>query len=120
MQTLTKDVCTGTPRKKVGEVQVPVYENVDELVKNEDAGRILGMFNKQNAVRIMGNERAKHTMTKIGKGKRFEIAYNLLRDILTPEELGEVIGNIEKLKEVIASERVQKAVDDYIASQAAA
>lgn len=103
----------------VGEVTVPVYENVEELVEKEDAARILSMFNKQNCVRIMGNERAKHTLARVGKGKRFEIGYNLLWQTLTPEEANECIGNIEKLKEVMASGKMQTAIDEFLAEHAA-
>jgi len=101
----------------VGEVVVPIYENLDELMEKESEERILSMFNKQNSVRIAGNERAKHTLARVGKNRRFEIAYNLLWDILEPDEVKAVLGNIEKLKEVIASKRVQDAVDDYIEEQ---
>ncbi len=112
MRESVRTVRTGG--KVVGETTVPVYETLDELVAAENEKSILNMFNKANAVRIMGNERAKHSLARIGKNKRFEIAYNLLWDILTPEEAKEVLGNIEKLKEVCASDRVQEAVDAYI------
>ena len=115
MQTVEKKVRTG--KKIVGTVPVPVYETLAELSDGEDESRILSMFNKQNAVRIMGNERAKHTMAKVGKNRRFEIAYNLLWEIFPAEEVQGVIGNIEKLKEVVASPKVQEAVDSYIAEQ---
>ena len=115
MKTETKKVRTGG--NVVGEVDIPVYETVVELTEKEDESRILGMFNKQNAVRIMGNERAKHTLARVGKGKRFDIAYNLLWDILDPEEAQEVLGNVEKLKEVINSDKVQNAVDEWIEEQ---
>ena len=77
------------------------------------------MFNNGNGVRIMGNERAKHTMVKVGKQRRFEIGYNLLRDVFEADELGDIIGNIEKLKDAIASPKMQTAIDEYIESQKA-
>ncbi len=117
MQNNVLKVRTGG--KIVAEVTVPVYENVEELMAAEDSARILSMFNKQNAVRIAANERVKHTLTRVGKGRRFEIGFNLLWDILTPEEAKEVIGNMDKLKEVIASEKMQAAIDTYIDENAA-
>ena len=119
MRTVTKPVSTGKPRKVVGEVDIPVYDTIDELIENEDEAIILSLFNQQNAVRLMGNERAKHTMGRIGKGRRFEIAYNLLRDVVSEEEFMEAIGNIETLKSLIASDKVQLAVDEYIAGEQA-
>lgn len=119
MKTDVRQVRTGKPSKVVGEVEVPVYETTDELLENEDVSRVLSMFNKQNAVRIMGNERAKHTLARVGKGKRFEIGYNLLWQTLTPEEANECVGNIEKLKEVMASDVMQKAIDDFLAEAGA-
>ena len=117
MKEEVKKVRTGG--SVVGEATVPVYETVDELVETEDPARILSMFNKQNAVRIMGNERAKHTLARIGKGKRFEIGYNLLWTVLDPEEANECIGNMEKLKETMASEKMQTAIDEFLEEQAA-
>ena len=113
----TKKVRTGG--KVVGEVGIPVYDTVDELIGAEEESRIIAMFNNGNAVRIMGNERAKHTMAKVGKQRRFEIGYNLLREVFESEELGDIIGNIEKLKGAIASEKMQTAIDAYIADQKA-
>lgn len=112
MKSETKKVRTGG--NVVGEVEVPTYENLDELIEKEDESRILSCFNNGNAVRIMGNERAKHTLSRIGKTKRFEIGYELL----TEDEQKEIIGSIDKLKEVINRDEVQKRIDDYLAEQA--
>jgi len=115
MKTEVKDVRTGG--KKVGVVEVPIYETVDELTATEDKSRILSMFNKQNAVRIMGNERAKHTLARVGKGKRFEIGFNLLPDIVSKEVIDAAIGDINKMKELVNTQDVQDAVDAYIEEQ---
>ncbi len=96
----------------VDEVSVPVYETVDELVNAETEERVLAMFNKQNAVRIMGNVRAQHTPSRMGKGKMWDLAFNML----SPEEAASFAGNVEGLREFLESdeiaERVKKSLEE--------
>ena len=94
----------------VGEVTVPVYESMEELMEKESEERILSMFNKQNCVRIAGNERAKHTEGRTGKKKRAQIAFNLL----TSEELTAVTRDYDALQELLESDEVQARVDEYL------
>jgi len=115
VKTDVKDVKTGG--NVVGSVEVPVYENLAELTEKEDESRILSMFNKQNAVRIMENERAKHTLARVGKGKRFEIGFNLLPDVVEKEVIDAAIGNIDAMKELVNSQPVQDAIDAFIEEQ---
>lgn len=111
MKQETKDVKTGKPLKVVGQVTIGIYETVDELVADETPERILTMFNKQNTVRIMSNERAKHQLKSVGKNKRFELGYELLND----DELRECVSSIETLKAKINSQEIQDRIDAYIA-----
>lgn len=99
----------------VGEVTVPVYETMEELMEKESAERILSMFNKQNCVRIAGNERAKHTEGRAGKKKRAQIAFNLL----TSEELAAATGDYDALQALLESEDVQARVDEYLSGNPA-
>lgn len=115
MKTETRKVRTGG--NVVGEVEVPVYENIDELIAAEDEATILSQFNKANAVRLQGNERAKHTLARVGKGKRFEIGFNLLPTVLDKAVIEGAIGNIDAMKKLVASDEVQIAVDAYIEEQ---
>ena len=117
MQTVTKNVSTGTPRKIVGTVDCPIYENLEELQEAETVEQILNMFNKANVIRLQGNERAKHQTKKAGKNLRFDIGFNLLWEVLGDDAAKQCIGNIEKLREAIASPEIQTAIDEYIASQ---
>jgi len=125
MNTIEADVKTGKPLKVVGRVSIPVYENVDELVDAESSERILTMFNNANKVRLMGNERAKHQVGKMGKNKRFEIGFELLfnSDVEGIDDIDAVrancIGSYDVLQETIQSGAVQKAIDDYINDEAA-
>lgn len=107
-----------TERKKVmhkgqhvGDVDVPVYETIDELLASEENSRILSMFNKQNRIRIMGNERVKHTGERAGKKKRARIAFS----VLTDEELASVARDYSALEILLNSEDVQARVDEQLA-----
>lgn len=91
----------------VSEVNVPVYATFDELVNSEKQERIVSVFNNGNAVRIMGNERAKFSGTRTGKKKRLQMAFNCV----SVEELMAVQGNADALNALLESEEVQARVD---------
>lgn len=114
MKEVTKDV--KTKGKTVGQVTVNHYETVQELVENESEERILGMFNKQNLIRMMGNERAKHGEGRIGKQKRTKIAYGCL----TLEEAASVAQDYDALQELLNSDEIQARVDAKLAEDAPA
>lgn len=101
---------------QVGEVTVPIYESFEELQNSEEEAHILNMFNKQNMVRIMGNERAKHGGTKAGKKKRMQLAYNLL----TTVQLTEVAQDYDALQALLDSPEIQAQVDAALETQEAA
>ena len=123
MKTIEAEVKTGKPLKVVGVVEVPEYENVDELIATESSERILSMFNKQNKIRIMGNERAKHQVGRIGKNKRFEIGFELLfnEDVEGFDDIEVVrencIKSMEVLRETINGAVMQAAINAYIAQE---
>jgi len=111
MKTEMKKVRTGG--NIVSEIEVPIYENVDEIAENEDAGRILAMFNNANVIRLMGNERAKFQPQRAGKQRRFELGYN----VLTADEAMSVTGDIQALKELIESDEIQERIDAKLAEE---
>jgi len=94
--------------KKVSEVEVPVYETIDELLEHESEEHILNMFNKQNIIRLQGNERAKFKTTRAGKAKRRMLAFNTL----TPEEISRFAGDFEGLQAYLDSPEVQARIAD--------
>ncbi len=108
MKTETKKVRHGG--KVVDTASIPVYENINELVESESDERILSMFNKANCVRLMGNIRAQHTPTRVGKGKMFDLAFNSL----TPEEAASFAGDVEGLREFLESDEVAERVQEII------
>ncbi len=111
MKTETKKVRHGG--KVVDSADIPVYENITELVESETDERILNMFNKANCVRIMGNARAKHTEARVGKGKMFDLAFNTL----TAEEASSFAGKVEALREFLESDEIAERVKALIAEE---
>ena len=97
--------------KVVGEVMCPTYETVQEILDAEPEERILAMFNNANTVRIMGNERAKHSGVRTGKKARTEMAIGLL----TVDELVSCAGDGAKLTALVESDDIQARVDAKIA-----
>ncbi len=96
-----------TKNQVVCEVNVPVYDTVGEILASEPKERIVAVFNNGNAVRIMGNERAKFTGTKTGKKKRLQMAFN----VLSTDELMSCARNEEKLSALLQSPEIQARVD---------
>ena len=105
MKTVTKKV--RTKGKVVSEIDLPVYESVDEIMGSEPADRIVAVFNNGNHVRLMGNERAKFSGTRTGKKKRLRLAFNCL----TTEELMQVAGDDAKFEALLESDEIQARVD---------
>ncbi len=91
----------------VAEVNLPVYETVDEIIEYVTAEQIVAVFNNGNHVRIMGNERAKFSGTKTGKKKRNQLAFNCL----SVDELMGVAQNAEAMQELLDSPEIQARVD---------
>ncbi len=121
MKQITKKVRHGKEEsgagKIVAEVELVIYETVQEILDNEPEERILAVFNNGNHVRLMGNERAKFSGT-VGGGKKARnvAAFNSL----TAEELYAVQGDIEKLNTFLQSPAIQARVDAALAEIAPA
>lgn len=118
MKNVTKKVRHGKDEggksKVVAEVDLPVYETVDELIGSETDKAIVAMFNNANHIRIMGNERAKFSGTATGKGKRREMGFNCL----STDELMSVAQDAVALEALIFSEDVQARVDAKLGVEA--
>lgn len=103
--------------KVVGEVLCPLYTTVDEILEAENAERIVAVFNNGNHVRIMGNERAKHSGVRTGKKKRTEMAFSCL----TIDEMTSCATDGRpdpaKLQTLLDSPEVQARVDAKIAEE---
>ena len=99
-----------TKGKIVSEVDVPVYDSVEEIINSEPSERIVAVFNNGNAVRIMGNERAKFSGVRTGKKKRMQIAFGLL----TTEEMMSVAGDGAALESLLESDEIQARVTVHL------
>lgn len=108
MRTITTDV--NHKGRKVGSVDIPVYESIEELLDAESPEMILAMFNKANKIRIQGNERAKHTDARVGKQRRRALAYKLI----STEELANYAGDFMALQAFLDSPEIQARVDQAI------
>jgi hypothetical protein len=100
--------------KIVAEVMVPVYATVEEILGAEPKERIVAVFNNGNHVRIMGNERAKHSGVRTGKKARTQLAFSTL----TIEEMTGCLGDAQKLEDLLESDVIQARVDAIIAENA--
>ncbi len=117
MQEVTKEVKLTKDGKKivVGTVTIPIYQTVEELAENVDSKHILDMFNKGNTIDVMNKERNKHKPAAAGKQKRMWIGMSLL----TTEQFQSTGGDADKIKQLIESDEVQQAIDDYLEAQEA-
>lgn len=93
--------------KEVARVDCPVYENLEELMAKEKPDIILGLFNKANAIRIQGNERAKHQPARAGKTAMRAQAFNLL----SPKEIAKFAGNFKDLQTFLDSDEMTKRLE---------
>jgi len=103
-------------KKVVATVEVPIYENLQELIDNEPEDKIVNLFNKQNIINIQAAERQKHTSNKkLGKKKYLEVAYSTL----THEELVEHAGNYDDLMNFLQSDEIKARVEAKLAEETA-
>jgi len=114
----TTDKATRT-QKVVGTVEVPIYENLDELRASVKEEKIVALFNKMNKIEIQANERSKHSTEKGGKQLRKKVAFELC--MLDPSLKDELLsaagtGNIEAMDTFLFSDKVQQLVDAKLAA----
>ena len=114
MKTEIKKVRLG--KKVVDEVEVTIYETVEEILKNEEDKNILANEYYGRKVAIMSKARALHAPKKTGKNARFWIGL----ESLTPEELISVAGDKAAMEDLVASDDVQARIEEKIAADAPA
>ena len=107
---IEKTVPVSHKGNKVADINVPVYENVDELMAAESVEKILSMFNKANIIRMQANERSKHTEGKMGKMKTRGLAFKLL----TPDEISQFAGDFAALNTFLDSEDMANRVKESL------
>lgn len=104
----------------VGNVNVPVYENIDELRANVSDAEIVKLFNKMNKIEIQAAERNKHSTEKGGKKLRKETAFAIAASDDTLRQRLQQCVTIEQLDAFLFSDELQALVDAKLGTAAAA
>ncbi len=99
-------------KQKVGEVEIPVYDTLEELLQSEKPEVIVARFNKGNKITLQGNVRSKGHSTKGKKEQLKQLAFKLL----TSDEIVSFAGRYNELEAYLVSDEMQARVQDYLAS----
>jgi len=101
--------------KVVDVVDIPIYENVDELAAAMKEEEILALINRQIRTDLCNKKRGEHRESAPGKTKRYNMAFNVLPSV----EFNDGKNGLQKLQEVasIPEEAKRKeALDALLAS----
>ncbi len=80
--------------KVVETIQIPVYDNLEEIVDALGDVKVLALANRQNKAELSNQSRAKHTPSKAGKKKLLTLAYQLCDKDSNPENYEKMVGLI--------------------------
>lgn len=111
MRTETREVKHKS--KTVAEIEVPIYESLDEAAEALTPEKALGLLNKQNVIRLQANERQKSAGTRVGKKRLAKAAYNCL----TPDEVQAVAGDYDALQELLNSPEIQARAKELLGEE---
>lgn len=121
-------------KEEVGPADVPVLETEEDLQAYLDkAGiaKVLAIINAQVSTNICNALRGEHRESKPGKGKRYNMAFNVLPGVTFPDgetglekltacaTLPDEDGRKKAMDELLLSPEVQKLVDEKLAASAA-
>ena len=98
----------------VSEIEVLIYENLDELMAAVAGEVIVEKFNKANKIDLQAAARAPFSEKKTGKARRAAIGF----DLLTTEEIIKFAGNHAGLQEYLDSPEMADKIDAKIAELA--
>ncbi len=98
----------------VSEIEVLIYENLDELMAAVAGEVIVEKFNKANKIDLQAAARAPFSEKKTGKARRAAIGV----DLLTTEEIIKFAGNHAGLQEYLDSPEMADKIDAKIAELA--
>ena len=97
----------------VDTANIDVFETMDELTEGFTALEILAFSNAQNRANITNKLRASHREKTAGKGKRYEIAFNIVMDAEFRFKDGQT--GQEALNACVASGDAKAAFDKLLA-----
>lgn len=124
MKTIEKSVRLA--KQEVGPASIPVYETEEDL--NElGLPKILDLVNRQLCTDLCNAVRASHRESVPGKGKRYNMAFNVLPNVTFPdgmtglEKLNDCASQPEDERKnamdaLLLSPEVQKAVDEKLSA----
>lgn len=93
----------------VAEIDIPTYENFDELMAAVAGDVIVDKFNKANKIDLQAQARAPFS-EKAGKSKRTAIGF----DLLTTDEIVEYAGNFAGLQAFLQGPEMAARIDEKI------
>lgn len=93
----------------VAEIEIPIYENFDELTAAVAADVIVDKFNKANKIDLQAQARAPFS-EKAGKSKRAAIGF----DLLTTDEIVSFAGNHAGLQVFLQGPEMAARIDAHL------
>ncbi len=100
----------------VAEIDIPIYENIEELLAAVGGDVIVEKFNKANKIDLQAAARSPFSEKKAGKQKRAALGF----DLLTTDEIMAYVGNHAGLMQFMESPEMQERIDAKIAETAPA
>ena len=94
----------------VAEIEIPIYENLDELMAAVSGEVIVEKFNKANKIDLQAAARAPFSEKKAGKAKRAAVGF----DLLTTDEIVSFAGNHAGLQMFLQSPEMATRIDAVI------
>ncbi len=94
----------------VAEIEIPIYENLDELMAAVPGEAIVEKFNKANKIDLQAAARAPFSEKKAGKAKRAAVGF----DLLTTDEIVSFAGNHAGLQTFLQSPGMAARIDAVI------
>ena len=95
----------------VAEIDIPIYENIEELLAAVGGDVIVEKFNKANKIDLQAAARSPFSEKKAGKQKRAALGF----DLLTTDEIMKYVGNHAGLMLFMESPEMQIRIDAKIA-----
>lgn len=94
----------------VDEIEVPIYETMDELRAGVADAVVVDLFNKANVIALQATARSPYSEKKVGKQKRQSVGF----DLLTTEEIMSFAGNHAGLLAFLDTPDMQQRIDEKL------
>lgn len=94
----------------VDEIEVPIYETMDELRAGVADAVIVDLFNKANVIALQATARAPFGEKKAGKQRRTAVGF----DLLTTDEIMGFAGNHAGMLAFLDTPEMQQRIDEQL------